>query len=943
MAARLTARQYTVVRCLLIIAHALTFIVCTTMLIVPLIQRHRYLHYFVVVPNPDLGVSLATTLMALSGSVGLVQPLLFFFFYIVYPLLRERWWSVQARRLERSSATTTTTTTPLPLQQPHDAPEPPLLDDSAVHQNALIDLMHTSDGISSDSHTHTTQHAVYTAVEVEGEVANAADSGTAREAAVQADAEAPFTGDADMPVPSTGGDRAPASPHHPLTARTASLLSLTAWSDAPLLMAPPSRAAVPPSPLSDVSTAPRRSDTVVVPRGSSFQPFSLHSGNTTEADVSAVTAVPSAAATALQEEAMASVSGSASAGAVAVPIAHRSTAGHPSFYVSQVPQSTAAVRGGGERGVAANGADDDDDDMDNSSLLGSGPNSPLSTRVNHATVEAPSGGAAVELDRKASRRARRVLSDTVTPRALAMLGDSDGGGPVVVRTATPSVVKSVTDPFRTPLATRPGSSVWGRTLPLRSMRPSDAEEMASVRHAYTEVSSVALSKRSAGLAPTVTPTAAVSRAASVHEMDAVLLSSEEVRPAMPRAASTTGRRGRRRPRTAGDVPRHSDAVALVRPQPCFAPLLPPKEASAPPAHEVAAPLVAEHDVAPSQPLSPALLHSRFTMDMTFRLLLSIYYIVSAMSILSGYVLGIVAVVRSELTTVNDYYSMADGWNNVFIFKNVSAATDAAMCRLQLSRDCSGGGSLCNASAYASADDAHSQHCPFCTARQQRTISTYTRLCSSVYDPGLKYYRTYMVLLAIAIAASLAALWLAVYSCGAGVLPSVGYASPSQRGREAREAREAQEAQEAAATVDLLSSPESLSTLRSLHSPTDAISPLFYSTLGNGSASPSALAAMTATTAAPSRAALAHMFEGLHAPSTAMLPSLSVVMAEMSRDGGCGDSGDAVLPRTSPLRERRTSGGAGRVRDLAAHSMVDGVDDTSSEAHTRHHRGGVSMN
>ncbi|GET91955.1 hypothetical protein, unknown function [Leishmania tarentolae] len=481
-------------------------------------------------------------------------------------------------------------------------------------------------------------------------------------------------------------------------------------------------------------------------------------------------------------------------------------------------------------------------------------------------------------DGKASRHPREQSPNTVTKCTLDTPAYVDRSTLATVTEAAPhhaayrshsSPAQSTTDVFSTPSTSVARSSLRSRTLPLVSVRPSAASDTSGTQKVCTDVFATPSKRSSPTLSPVV-PTTRVLRTASVGDREVEALSSDEVQP--PKSSiKEASQHGQPHLDCSGDFPQHRVPFAFSKVVTRFISTCVTEEASSLQSDSAMRPPLALLN-ASVKPLTPALLHVYLKSEATFRSLLTAYFIFSAMGTLLMHFFGVLWLIRRQLGGLNTLVSMAEGWGNVFAYQKVTSYVDAALCKVELDCGCSGGTSLCNATMYPSAEAAHNASCPFCEESQQRLISTFTQLCSVAYDPSVVYTKTYLVLLLLSVISSLVALCVAVYSCGAGVLASAGYATLSKQ----EEELEAQTVQEAGG---LYSCTEKVRELHSSCTPTRTPSPLLH-TFADKIPSPE-----TPIAVAPSRERLMHTFEGLHAPSTALLPPLSVVIAEMS--SSCG--------------------------------------------------------
>ncbi|CAG9580787.1 hypothetical protein LMJF_33_2020 [Leishmania major strain Friedlin] len=873
MPERLTARQYTQVRCLLIAAHITTFALSLGMLVVAMLKRSRYLGYFRIVTEPDRDVNISSGLMVASGAIALVQPLLFFGIHVAYPLVRQRQWAVQYDRMRRSAGAGQ-------REQTAQQRTYTLHAESSGHQSTPMDFMRTPVLTVHDSNLHRPLSRTH----IEGEGTPQGKVGAVTEASTAtatASAAAAAATDTSSSTPRVG----PPQPGSPL--------SLEVSSGPPV----PQGSCFFYTPLQNAQGAPRGSSVTVAHKAASCL-FSFQSVAETEADVNNAMPLLSLSPSFKKEAPELERKPPAAA---ALPSARRLTGGHPPFYVCKTPSSVKAGETVASRDryddatavVATTAAKAGDAGVGKATPSVSDPASPLPSHVTRAMVKSPGSVVIYESGGTASRRPRRQSTDTEAQRTLDTLHDVDSSTLAAVTEAAPndaafrlnaSQAQSATNPFHAPSTAFASSSVPSLTPPLLSVRPSDARDTTSTQQACTDASSVTPLRRSAVATPTVTPTAAVPRAASVREREVGALSSEEVQP--PKASREEElQHSQRHLSCSGDFPQRSAASAFLQALAWCIPTRVTAEASpsqSPPTRRSSTSL----RNASVQPLPPALLHICFKSETMFRSLLSAYYIFAGIGILLMYFFGMLWLVRRELQGLNSLVSMAEGWSNVFIYQNVTPAVDAALCSVELDRRCSGGMSLCNATTYASAEAAHNVSCPFCEASQQMWISTFTQLCSVAYDPSVRYTRAFLILLMLSAIASLVSLCVAVFSCGTGVLASVGYAALSKR----EEALEAQ----AMLETGFFFSTEHAQRAHASYTPTRVSSPLFRATAADEVLSPT-----TPMAVAPSCERLMHTFEGLHAPSAALLPPSSVVMAELSSSGGlvvppCGHERKGVV-------------------------------------------------
>ncbi|CAJ1992199.1 hypothetical protein conserved [Leishmania donovani] len=744
MPKRLTARQYTQVRCLLIAAHITTFVLSLGMLVVAMLKRSRYLGYFRIVTEPDRDVNISSGLMVASGAVALVQPLLFFGIHVAYPLVRQRQWAVQYDRMLRSAGAG---------QQEQQAQQRTyaLHAESPGHQSAPIDFMRTPVLTVHDSHLHPPLSRMH--IEAEGAPQGKAGAVTEASAATAtASAAAAAAPDTSSSTPGLG----PPQPGYPL--------SLEASSGPPL----PQGARFFHTPPQNARVAPRDSCVTVAHRATS-RLFSFQSISETEADANnAMTSLSLSPSVKKEAQEL----GSKTPAAAAVPSARRLTSGHPPFYVCTTPSSVKAGEAVASRDryddatavVATAASNTGDAGVGEAIPAVSDSTPPPHSYVTRAMVRSPGSIAIYGSDGTASRRPRRRSPDTEAQRTLDALDDVDSSTLAAVTEAAQndaafrpnaSQAQSATNPFNALSTAFASSSVPSLTPPLLLMRPSDARDTTSTQQACTDASSVASSRRSAVAAPTLTSTAAVPRAASAREREVGVLSSEEVQP--PKASSKeASQHGQRHLSCSGDFSQRSAASAFLRSLAWLIPTRFTAEASPSQSHPARRPSTSLLS-ASVRPLPPALLHMYFKSETMFRSLLSACYIFAGAGILFMYFFGMLWLVRRELQGLDSLVSMAEGWSNVFIYQNVTSAVDAALCSVELDRRCSGGMSLCNATAYASAEAAHNLSCPFCEASQQRLISTFTQLCSIAYDPSVRFTRAFLILLTLSVIASLVSL------------------------------------------------------------------------------------------------------------------------------------------------------------------------------------------
>ncbi|KAG5469487.1 hypothetical protein LSCM1_02708 [Leishmania martiniquensis] len=855
------------------------------MLLVAIEERHRYMSYFRIVAEPRRGVNSSSGLMVASGAAGLVQPVLFLCIHVVYPLVRQRQWAAQDDCKRRDSDAE---------QQRQEAQRGSgaLHAKSSRHHRSFFDRMGTSALPANNSHLGPPQSGLHVSAEEAPQ-----DTEAARVAA--ADVSATDTA-ALHPSPPTQGLR---------HLRPGSLLLLKPSSD------PPLSAAQPPGTHS-FSSPPQKA---VVSRGSCATAvhvvttaFSAPSMMDAEIDMQhAATPLsfsPPVDADAVEVASTASV-------AATVPLGLRPTGSCPAASVPKAPFCAVAdgaviSREGHNDAVGA--AEMTAVVLSYAGVSGgtpavSDPASPPASEVTRAVAQPLGNASTSELGGNASGIPCRQMLKSVAQRALSRQGDVDGSTPAAATAAVQnaavsrpdaSLAKSVANPLRNPLTPPPLDSVYS----------SGADSTTYARQDCTGALTVTPSESCNMVAPTAALTVGKSCASATKDTHAAVRSSEEVPPSTA-SAKEVRRCGHRHRCSSSETPPCDAASVLSRALPWFTPRPVTAEALPPQSH-VARWSSAPHLKVSARPLPPALLHMYFKSETTFHSLLTLYYTFAAFGILLMYFFGMLWVVRKELKELNTLVSMADGWNNVFIYQNITESIDAALCKVELDGKCSGGANLCNATLYASADAAHSVSCPFCSASQQKVISTFTEVCPTVYDPNIWYSRAFLIFLALAVSTSLVSLCVAVFSCGTGVLASVGFAAASEREKEAREAQAVLDAR------GLFSLAENATVPLSSHAPARASPPL-----SNLATEEEALSLTSLLVVAPSRERLMHTFEGLHAPSAALLPPAWAVMAEMS------DSGDSPLMPPGSMMWTSCSPGTSEARKAPVRPAPDGADDT----------------
>ncbi|XP_010702304.1 hypothetical protein LPMP_332130 [Leishmania panamensis] len=835
---KLTARQYIQVRCLLISSHAITFAFSFSMLVVTLMQRHLYLKSARIEANADKDVLTTNWFMVTSGAVGLVQPSLFFCIHVAYPLVRQRQWAVQEDRLQRSAE----------MEQQQQQQPPPHAcashAESRGDQRALVDFVRTSALTAHDSHMHPPLSRIH----IEAEGTPLGKAGATTEAATAAAAVTPAS-DSSLPVlglelPQVG-------------LRLSLKASLSSPPLAPLLPPPP-QGAHSGSPPPQKLPMTLRGNGVTATYSATAQHCSLQSTMEAEADLSK-TALPLSLSPSVNTQAP--VEAVMEPMAIVVPPVRHLPGNCPLFCDCSAPSraetdgvvlprdrrdgaTAAGCAGGGKR-----------------IRVVSDPAPPLFSDVTRAIVKAPGDVTTSELGGEAIRRSSRRLPNAVTHGALAMPGDVDGSTPAAAMAAPQSGTAcqlnvSLAKGATSPLTARARFSVRALTPPLSSVGPSDTGDPTSIQQACPDIFSATPSTRSAVQAPTVGPTAAVPRAALVRDRYIAVLSSEEVQP--PKGPTEeASQHGKCHPGFSGDNPQRSFASVFLRTLPWFIPT--PVAAKVPSPQSHPARRTAASQLSTSvRPLPPALLHMYFKYDTTFHLLLAAYYIFAAVGILLMYFFGMLCVVRRGLHGLTSVLLMVGVQGNVLMNQNMKLSVKAAFSKTAM---------------YTNTEAVHKVSHSLSTASQYERLKRFNTLQPTIYSPDVRYTRIFLILLALSVVAGLVSLCVVVFNCGTGVLVSVGYASLSQREQAAREAQAMLEASV------FCSYPESAPELHSLHPPVRASSPLFPST---DTEAPLPAAPMAV---APSRERLMHTFEGLHAPSAALLPPLWVVMAEMSSSGG----------------------------------------------------------
>ncbi|KAG5495176.1 hypothetical protein JKF63_02231 [Porcisia hertigi] len=888
MPPKLTTRQYAWVRCLLIAAHVTTFFSSIFMLIVPLVDRRGYQEYFRIVKVRGLGVSFTSDFMVTSGTLGLLQPLLFLGIHIVYPLFRQRQLAKQdaARRLNAGAEQHESLT-----QRKGSS-----IVASSAHNGSLMNLQPTPTPTMHGSHLYRPLSSLHATEESASQgnagcVTGAASSSTSRKATATSN---------PLSCPPRLGPS-----NHGLRLSLSTSLGSPRWTprQLPWCGMDFSSSSLPKnrmmSPVKSCSTTAHTPDLRISSGRSVVQtatsvistvpPALLSASATKEPPMDAAVA----SARQLVHRCYLPVDVSQVVSSAEVGGAVKSHEAHVD--VSAAVSKTAAATGHAEAAegipVRSEGA------------------FPRNSDAIRAMVDTSSGVTTCEFDGNASKLHHRSVSNMASPRALVTSDDVDDSAPVFPTTSaqhsgaasqpnTP-LVKGAADRSHTPATALAESSMPARTQPPSSALPSDAGDTTRFQLAHTTVSSS--SKPPAGENSAMIHSTVVSHAAPVREGETPFVSSEEVQPPkMP--ASPATQHSLSHLDFLGSTRWGSSASALSRRLPWFMPTtVAPK---APPLPEQSPRLPSASRLRTSvRPLPPALLHAHFKTEPTFRSLLTTYYVFTAVGILLMYYFGVFWIVRKELHEMKNLALITEGWNRLFVYP-MSASTDAGLCSMQLRRRCSGGSKLCNAT-YVSADDAHDHRCPFCSASQQERIRKFTDLCSVAYNPGTRYSTTFILFLSLSVLTSLVSLFLAVFSCGKGVLASVNYAAHSERDMEAGE-----KTRTMLEPGSLLAVPESLTALQSSHPPS-----LEFQL----SAAGEALSPTTPTIVTPSRERLLHTFEGLHEPSPALLPPLSVVMAEMSDGSGA--------PAMWPVNVTRgtCSLSTEKAHDVSAQAMVDGVD------------------
>ncbi|KAG5493633.1 hypothetical protein JIQ42_02006 [Leishmania sp. Namibia] len=858
MPQKLTARQYTQVRCVLIIAHLSTFVFSLSMLLVAVAERRRYMGYFKIVTGPHRGANSSIGFMVASGAVGLVQPLLFFCIHLAYPLALQRQWAVpddcEGHDTEAGKK-----------QQAQQRPCA-LRAKSSAQRSTLFDLMDTSALTANDAHRRPPLSRIDIAAE-----------------------EAPHETEAAAVVsPAATAALRPSPPAQGLThPRQRSLLLLKAPSGPPL-----SITQSPSTQCTDFfSSTPQ--GTPMVSRGSCTaaadiltSAFSTPSSTEAGVDMSNTTTPLSRSPNVDAERLEMASKGPVAA---AVPSGHRLIGSCPAVNVpkdcfSTMNDGAVFTRDEHEDATAATtvtAATAGYADVSEGFPPVSDWAPPPPSEVSGVMTEPPGDVGTSDFGGKASGPPRRRMSKTVTPGASATQAGVDGSTPAAApadaRDDTESrpdsaFPQSATGLCRPPPPTLFSSSGLPLTPLLHSVNPRGAGDTTSAQQDCAGILTVTPSKRSAMATLTVAVTAAGPGPSSARDTRVAVQSSEEMQP--PEVSAKGAREGGPRHRSSsGDMSQGGLASALSQALPWCAPSCATAEALPTRSHPARRPSDSSLR-ASARPLPPALIHMYFKSETTFRSLLTAYFTFTAIGILFMYFFGMLWLVRNELNGLNSLVSMADGWEKVFVYQKVAPAIDTSLCKAELEGKCSGGTHLCNAKMYDSAEAAHNVSCPFCTPSQQQLISTFTVLCSAAYDPKV-CYSTFLALLALSVSTSLVSLCVAVFSCGTGVLASVGYATLSEREKEAREAQVLLDA-------GGLFPPEHAPLSHSSNSPASASPPLSHVAAGETSSLTSQLVV------APSRERLMHTFEGLHAPSAALLPPLWAVMAEMS------DSGDSSL-------------------------------------------------
>ncbi|KAG5469834.1 hypothetical protein CUR178_01974 [Leishmania enriettii] len=831
MPQKLTARQYTQVRRVLIIAHLSTFAFSLSMLLVAVAERRRYMGYFKIVTGQHRGANSSIDFMVASGAVGLVQPLLFFCIHLAYPFALQRQWAVPDDRERRD-------TEAAKKQQAQEGPCA-LRAKSSAKRSALFDLTDTSARTANSAHRRPPLSRIGIAAE-----------------------EAPHETEAAAAVPpaATAALRPSLSAQGLSHPRQRSLLLLKAPSDSPLSITRP-----PSTKCTDFSSSTPQGASMVS-RGSCTAAADILTSAFSTPSITEAGVDMSNTTTPLSRSPKVDAEGLevASKGlvAAAVPSGHRLIG---SCRAVNVPKDCFST-------------------MDDRAVF---------TRDEHedaavaATVTAATAGYADVsegfLPVSDGAPLLRWMSKTVTPGASATQAGVDGSTPAAApadaRDDTASrpdsaFPQSATALCRPPPPTLVSSSGSPLTLLLHSVNLRGAGDTTSAQQDCAGILTATPSKRSAMATLTVAVTAAGPGVSSTRDTRVAVQSSEEMHP--PEVSAKGAREGGPRHRSSpGDMSRGGFASAVSQALPWRASICAAAEALLTRSHPSRRPSDSSLR-ASARPLPPALLHMYFKSETTFRSLLTAYFTFAAIGILFMYFFGMLWLVRNELNGLNNLVSMADGWKKVFVSQKVTPAIDISLCKAELEGRCSGGTHLCNATMYDSAEAAHNVSCPFCTPSQQQLISTFTGLCSAAYNPKVSYSTSFLALLALSVSTSLVSLCVAVFSCSTGVLASVGYATLSEREKEAREAQVLLDA------GGLFSPPEHAPLSHSSKSPVSASPPLSHVAADETSSLTSQLVV------APSRERLMHTFEGLHAPSAALLPPLWTVMAEMS------DSGDSSL-------------------------------------------------
>lgn len=980
------------------VSHAVTFLLAMCMIIVPLVERQIFLAYYEIVTEPQRGVRYTSAFMLGSAMVGILQPLFFFSCLVAYPLVRQRYWARRYHQrclaAEADYAQAALRRTPSSLVRGHgsgaSALHGPLSVGTSGSLHNLIDVMGTSLH-TTDSHAHPPHNDLLVPADSLPPVApSGSRAGRKSLAAAGATGEQPRASSASEARADSNTVR---PPRRRVSRCGDPALSLTDSSDtSPSAPSPP-----PTPPLSAPALAPQPMRSIVWPPTPSPPPAHFEpppeqqdaagSSTTVGAAGHSVTSNPfsgrctsEAHAMSLSRTALASAvrSGGPAITFVQSPRRQHQSGVHPSFYVLTVPPTpdggvaTKALAAGYDDGGARDGSDS------------SNPSSPLAPGMEFTAAELPIGPAtAIEPGELAGRlrplplgyhgvqtlttllNSERASSTTVSATATATTSTGTGTATHSSGTATSSMKqsqshhsspkqKSANHFVHTPLtAVTASPSLFSRTQLRYSHFPSEGGASISVRNMYTDGSSFALSKRSMmGADPTVAPTAMGSPAASVQEGEGevvMAMSREEVQ--VPVSAPL-----RPRPSSASSSPDRSWGTLLLRWLPWRAVGDDSETAAASSGAAQAATSSPPTDGNVQRPglhttqrpasrattsLPAAVLRHYLNADGVLHFAQTAYFWVAATGILITYVFGIIWILIDELSALGDVLTMAEGWNYV-IYRSVPTTVDEKLCKVELARRCSGGSALCNATSYANTTAAHAARCPFCPPEQQAAISSFTRLCSVAYQPGSHFGTTFLVLLATCVTASLVALCAAVFSSGTGVLPTLPYVSALQREKEAQEAasllvREGSFAVPGAATV----------TASTLAQPTARDEEMRVpSVILRSAAATTGVASspQTPTAVAQSRAQLVHTFEGLHAPTAALLPPLSVIMAEMPASvGGTALAQGAVA--ASPLSRstgdsssRRSSEGRGD----APQSLVEGVDDALNPLQTVGDNAAASM-